>query len=68
MALKAEEMKRDLLHADETELQVLRETNRTAQQKSYMWLYRTSGDAEHPIVLYDYAPGRGQEYPNAFLI
>ena len=31
------------------------------------WLYRTGGDAEHPIVLYDYAPGRGQEYPNAFL-
>ena len=67
LALKAEEMKHDLLHADETELQVLHETNRTAQQKSYMWLYRTSGDAEHPIVLYDYAPGRGQEYPNAFL-
>ena len=67
LALQDELKKHDLLHADETELQVLHETNRTAQQKSYMWLYRTSGDAEHPIVLYDYAPGRGQEYPNAFL-
>ena len=67
LALQDELKKHDLLHADETELQVLHETNRTAQQKSYMWLYRTGGDAEHPIVLYDYAPGRGQEYPNAFL-
>ena len=58
---------RDLLHADETELQVLHEDGKTPQSKSYMWLYRTGGDAEHPIVLYDYAPGRGQEYPNAFL-
>ena len=57
----------DLLHADETEVQVLHEPGRTPQNKSYMWLYRTSGDAEHPIVLYDYQPGRGQEYPNAFL-
>ncbi len=32
-----------------------------------MWLYRTSGDAEHPIVLYEYQPGRGQDYPKAFL-
>ena len=57
----------DLLHADETELQVLREKGKDARAKSYMWLYRTSGDAEHPIVLYEYAPGRGQEYPKAFL-
>ena len=27
----------------------------------------SAGDAEHPIVLCEYAPGRGQEYPKAFL-
>ncbi len=43
-----------MLHADETTLQVLREAGKKAQTKSYMWLCRTSGDAEHPIVLYDY--------------
>ena len=52
----------DLLHADETEVQVLHEPGRTPQAKSYIWLYRTGGDAEHPIVLYDYRAGRGQEY------
>lgn len=46
---------------------MLHEDGKAAQAKSYMWLYRTSGDAERPIVLYDYAPGRGQEYPRAFL-
>lgn len=43
---------REVLHADETTLQVLWEPGKTAQSKSYMWLYRTSGDAAHPIVLY----------------
>ena len=57
----------DLLHADETELQVLHEEGKDAKARSYMWLYRTSSDAEHSIVLYEYAPGRGQEYPAAFL-
>ena len=56
-----------LLQADETELQVLHEEGKKPKDKSYMWLYRTSGDAKFPIVLYEYAPGRGQEYPRKFL-
>ena len=66
-ALRRVLVQHDLLHADETELQVLHEEGKDARAKSYIWLYRTSGDAEHPIVLYEYAPGRGQEYPKAFL-
>lgn len=57
----------EVLHADETTLQVLREPGKTAQSKSYMWLYRTSGDAEHPIVLYEYQPDRKAKHPEAFL-
>lgn len=57
----------DLLHADETELQVLHENGKSPQSKSYMWLYRTSGDAEHPIVLYEYDENRSGEHPKAFL-
>jgi len=56
-----------VLHADETTLQVLREPGKTAQSKSYMWLYRTSGDAKHPIVLYDYQPDRRAKRPAEFL-
>lgn len=56
-----------VLHADETTLQVLREPGRAPQTKSYLWVYRTSGDAEKPIVLSEYQPGRGSEHPKAFL-
>jgi len=66
-ALKKQLLKRDVLHADETTLQVLREPGKTAQSKSYMWLYRTSGDANHPIVLYEYQPDRKALRPREFL-
>ena len=67
-----EEMKRRLcehrvLHADETTLQVLREDGKPAQSKSYMWLYRTSGDTEKHIVLYDYQKDRKWTHPDTFL-
>ncbi len=39
-----------VLHADETTLQVLHEQGKTTQSKSYMWLYRTSGDSDRQIV------------------
>lgn len=32
-----------------------------------MWLYQTSGDAEHPLVLYDDQPDRRSKCPAAFL-
>lgn len=65
--LRRQLVQHDRLHADETELQVLHEDGKSPRSRSYMWLYRTSGDAKVPIVLYDYQPGRGQEYPKAFL-
>lgn len=57
----------EVLHADETTLQVLHEPGKSTQSKSYMWLYRTSGDAVHPIVLYDYQPDRRAKRPMEFL-
>ena len=32
-----------------------------------MWLYRTSGDTNNPIVLYEYRPDRRAEHPKLFL-
>ena len=46
--LHRELLKRDVLHADETTLQVLHEPGKTAESKSYMWLYRTGGDTDRP--------------------
>ena len=51
-------LKESVLHADETTLQVLKTKDKPTTTKSYMWLYRTSGCCETPIVLYDYRPNR----------
>ena len=58
---------REVLHADETTLQVLHEPGKAPQSESYMWLYRTSGDTDKQIVLYEYQPGRGAKHPKEFL-
>ena len=65
--LKKRLVQQSVLHADETTLQVLHEEGKKPQSKSYMWLYRTSGDAQSQIVLYDYQPDRGKECPKQFL-
>ena len=66
-ALHEKLRKEQVLHADETTLQVLKETGRPSTSKSYMWLYRTSGCAESPTVLYEYQPTRKAEHAEAFL-
>ena len=65
--LHQELLKREVLHADETTLQVLHEPGKTAQSKSYMWLYRTGSDDKHLIVLYDYQPSRSGDHAVEFL-
>ena len=65
--LHAELVKREVLHCDETTLQVLHEPGKKPESDSYMWLYRTSGDTDRPIVMYEYQPGRGAKHPKEFL-
>lgn len=59
-------LKQDVLHADETTLQVLREPGKSAETQSYLWLYRT-GRTGPPIVLYDYRSTRAGEHPRNYL-
>ena len=65
--MKVKLLKHEVLFADETTVQVLREPGKTAESKSYMWLYRTGGDAVTPIVLYEYQPDRRAIHPINFL-
>jgi transposase len=58
----------DVLHGDETVLQVLKEPGKAAQSKSYMWLFRTSGEAKHQIILYDYQPDRKHTHPEDLFV
>jgi len=59
-------LNQNIIHADETPLQVLKEEKRKAKQKSIMWLYK-SNSYDNQIVLYDYQVSRGQEHPKRFL-
>ena len=60
-------LQREVLHADETTLQVLKLEGQTARSKCYMWLYRTSGCVEQAIVLYEYQSTRKAEHAENFL-
>jgi len=57
---------KNILHADETTVQVLKESGKAAKSKSYMWLYQT-GRYDTPILIYDYKPSRSGKIPKGFL-
>ena len=65
--MKEKLLEHDVLHSDDTTVQVLHEPGKTAERQSYMWLYRTSGEAKHQIVLYEYKPDRGKKNVQEFL-
>jgi transposase len=46
-----------VMHCDETTLQVLKEPDKPARSKSYMWV-RVGGPPTQPIRLFHYAPSR----------
>lgn len=57
---------KDIAHADETDIQVLHEDGREAQQKSKMWVYAT-GHTDEMICLYDYRTTRVGKHAENFL-
>ena len=61
-------LQQDVIHADETPVQVHKEKGRKNPAKSYMWVF-SSGEYEkmHPIRLYEYQPGRSGSYAEDFL-
>ncbi len=65
--LHQELLRRDVIHVDEVPCQVLHEKGKEATSKSYMWIYLSGTDGKPAVVLYDYQPGRGGEYPIEFL-
>ena len=55
-AMRKELLQREVLHADETTVQVLKEKGKAPTTKSYMWLYCTGNDgpaANRPVRLQD---------------
>ena len=66
--LQQDLLKQDIIHADETPVQVHKEKGRRNPAKSYMWVFSSSEyEQAHPIRLYEYQPGRSGSYAEAFL-
>ena len=65
-ALHAHVLGGDIIQMDETTVQVLKEPNKPAQSKSYMWVMK-GGPPDKCAVLYDYATSRSKEVPDKLL-
>lgn len=65
--MKKELIKRDIVHCDETPVQVLKEKGRKPQSKSYMWLFRSGRDDKAPIIIYEYRPTRSGDVATEYL-
>ena len=60
--LREQQLDCDYLQADETRLQVLKETGKTAQSDKWIWVLR-GGPPDRPAVLFEYDPSRSEEVP-----
>jgi transposase len=58
-------LERDIILADETPFQVLKEPGRAAQTQSYLWCYRSG--CGPPIILFDYSETRAGANAQAYL-
>jgi transposase len=56
----------DVIHMDETTIQVLNEPNRAAESKSYMWTLGRQGP--QPIILYRYYENRNKKAASELLL
>lgn len=59
-------LNQEVLHADETTIQVLQENDRSPRSTSYMWLYRT-GKEGPKCTLFDYQTTRSSKHPIRYL-
>ena len=60
--LREQQLNADCLQADETRLQVLKETGKSAQSDKWMWVIR-GGPPDRPAVLFEYDPSRSEAVP-----
>lgn len=63
--LKEELLSGKVIGADETTHQVLKEPDRAAESKSYMWVFR-GGMPEKPVVIYEYRQTRSGDFLESY--
>jgi transposase len=57
----------NVIHADETVIQVLHEKGRSATNESKMWVYCNGKISDKNIIVFEYQPTRKSEHPINFL-
>ena len=55
-----------IVHCDETRVQVLKEAGREPSSQSWMWV-QTGGPPDKPVILFDYSTSRAQDVPTRLL-
>lgn len=60
-------LSQDVIHADETTLQVLKEPGRDPESQSFMWQYCSSPHAAQPLAMFEYQPTRAGAHALKFL-
>lgn len=65
--MKGHLLQQDVIHADETVIQVLKEEGKKPSSDSRMWVYCSGNTGTAPIVLFEYQPTRSGEHARRFL-
>lgn len=65
--MKSHLLKQDVIHADETVIQVLKEEGKKPSSQSRMWVYCSGNTGAAPIILFEYQPTRSGEHARRFL-
>lgn len=65
--MKQRLLEQEVIHADETVIQVLKEDGKPASSESRMWVYGSGERSATPIRLFEYQPDRSGKRPEGFL-
>ena len=65
--MKQQLLTEDVIHADESSLQVLKEEGKPASSESRMWLYASGERSKTPVRIFEYQPDRSGKRPESFL-
>lgn len=60
-------LSQQVIHADETVVQVLKEPGKKPSSESRMWVYCSGNTGTHPTIIFEYQPSRSGNHAKRFL-
>jgi len=60
-------LSQQVIHADETVVQVLKEPGKKPSSESRMWVYCSGNIGTHPTIIFEYQPSRSGNHAKRFL-